>query len=246
MNAFSKISKKPSIPFPQIPTNPMDDATSTPSQPLPTAPTPAVKKGPNRAQVFLWLGLATLVCIIVAAIYLIHEAQYIYTDTAEISAPLINLTPLAPGALKAVYIEQGDVLSSSQTVARVGDEMLQTRVSGLAVIVKQDLGANYNPGQAVVTMIQPSELHVIARLGEGKGLKDVYVGQDVIFTVDAFGSRQFHGTVENVSDTSHEGDVVFNISDKREEKEFEIKIAYDTTAYPELQNGMSAKVWIVK
>lgn len=218
------------------------DTTSVPQPVPPVAP----KKGPSRAQIFFWLGAATLLCIVAAAIYLVHEGRYIYTDKAEISAPLINLTPLSPGALKAVYIEQGDLLYASQTVARVGDEMLQTRVAGLAVIVKQDMGANYNPGQAVVTMIEPKELHVIARLGEGKGLKDVYVGQDVIFTVDAFGSREFHGTVENVSDTSHEGDVVFNISDKREEKEFEIKIAYDTALYPELQNGMSAKVWIVK
>lgn len=221
------------------------DTTHPSSSPAPTE-TPAKKKRPNRKQVFAALGGATVVVLIAAGLYFVHEQQYIFTDNAEISAPLINLAPLAPGALKAVYINQGDTVYAHETVARVGDEMLETQVPGLAVIVKQDLGANYAPGQAVVTMIEPKELHVIARLDEDKGLKDVYQGQDVIFTVDAFGSREFHGTVENVSDTSHEGDVVFNISDKRQVKQFEIKIAYDTSAYPELQNGMSAKVWIVK
>lgn len=222
----------------------MDD--TTPSTTPETVAPPAKKKGPNRTQVFLGLGIATLVAIIGATIYYVHEQKYIFTDKAEVSAPLINLAPLAPGALKVVYIHQGDTLYAHETVARVGDEMLQTQVPGLAVIVKQDLGANYTPGESVVTMIEPKELHVIARIDEDKGLKDIYQGQDVIFTVDAFGSQQFHGTVENVSDTSHEGDVVFNISDKREVKQFEIKIAFDTAAYPGLQNGMSAKVWIVK
>src|SRR6185369_571507 len=97
----------------------------------------------------------------------------------------------------------------------------------------------------VVTMIEPKELRVVARVSEDKGLKDIYEGQKVLFTVDAFGARQYEGTVENVSDTSHEGDVVFDMSDKREEKEFEVKVRFDGNAYPELQHGMSAKVWIV-
>lgn len=221
------------------------DTETTPAAPgEPLAPAP--KKGPSRIQIFIGIGAAALLCLIGAILYMVHESHYIYTDKAQIAAPLINLTALTPGALKAVYVNQGDTLYAHETVARVGDEMLQTQVPGLAVIVKQDLGASYAPGQAVVTMIEPKELHVIARIDEDKGLKDIYKGQDVIFTVDAFGSRQFHGTVENVSDTSHEGDVVFSISDKREVKQFEIKIAFDTTAYAGLQNGMSAKVWIVK
>jgi hypothetical protein len=39
---------------------------------------------------------------------------------------------------------------------------------------------------------------------------------------------------------------VFSISDKREEREFEVRAIYDTNAYPELKNGMSAKMWIYK
>jgi multidrug resistance efflux pump len=220
----------------------MDEQTPS----TPSIPEAKAKKRPQRAHILMGLGIAAVLVAIGSGVYVVHEGHYIYSDKAEVSAPLINLTPLTLGALKAVYVNQGDAVTANQTVARVGDEMIQTRVSGLAVVVKEVLGANYTPGQAVITMIEPKELHVIARISEDKGLKDIYEGQDVIFTVDAFGGQQFHGTVENISDTSHEGDVVFNISDKREEKEFEVKIAYDTTAYPQLQNGMSAKVWIVK
>jgi len=45
---------------------------------------------------------------------------------------------------------------------------------------------------------------------------------------------------------SREGDVVFNISDKREVKQFDVKVRFDISKYPELKNGMSAKMWIKK
>jgi len=62
--------------------------------------------------------------------------------------------------------------------------------------------------------------------------------------VDAFDSKQFTGTVEEISQTSDQSSVVFSISDKRDEKNFSIKVKYDN--YPELLNGMSAKAWIYK
>jgi len=39
---------------------------------------------------------------------------------------------------------------------------------------------------------------------------------------------------------------VFSISDKRESREFEVKALFDSQAYPELKNGMSARMWIEK
>ncbi|HVW66677.1 MAG TPA: HlyD family secretion protein [Candidatus Peribacteraceae bacterium] len=204
------------------------------------------RKRPNRKQILGGLGIAGVIVLIFATIYWIHEQKFVYTDNAQISAPLINLTALTPGDLKAVYVNQGDWLYPNEIVARVGDDMIRTQVAGVAVTVKQDLGANYTPGEPVVTMVQPDQLKVVAQVQEDKGLQYLYAGQDVNFTVDAFPGRAYHGTVESVSDTSHNGDVVFNISDKRQEQNFDVKIAFDTTAYPELQNGMSAKVWIVK
>jgi multidrug resistance efflux pump len=219
-----------------------------PSSPASAAPAPAPKKRPRiaRSQVFLILGVLTLVAVVAGAWYLREQQKYVFSDKADVEAPLISLAPLTPGDLKTVYVKQGDWLAPNQIVARVGDDVIRTRVGGVAVTVKQDLGAHYQPGQAVVTMIEPRALRVVARISEDKGLSQVYEGQKVRFTVDAFGSRSYDGTVENVSETSHEGDVVFNISDKREEKEFEVKVAFDTNDHAELQNGMSARVWIIK
>ena len=54
-----------------------------------------------------------------------------------------------------------------------------------------------------------------------------------MFTVDAFPSSQYQGVVEKVAPSSRTGDIVFSISDKRQEQEFEVRVSYDVTAYPD-------------
>jgi hypothetical protein len=67
-----------------------------------------------------------------------------------------------------------------------------------------------------------------------------------MFKVDAFGDKKYYGVVDEISSTSHESDVVFSISDKREKKKFDIKVRFNLAEYPELKNGMSAKLWVYK
>jgi len=50
--------------------------------------------------------------------------------------------------------------------------------------------------------------------------------------------------VDEVDPSSNQSDVVFNISDQREEQQFDVKIRFNTQEYPELKNGMSAKLTI--
>jgi ketol-acid reductoisomerase len=87
---------------------------------------------------------------------------------------------------------------------------------------------------------------VVGHIEENKGLKDIKVGQRAMFEADAFGSKQFNGVVDEISETSRQSDVVFNISDNRQVQIFDVKIRYNLADYPELKNGMSAKVWIYK
>ena len=75
-------------------------------------------------------------------------------------------------------------------------------------------------------------------------LDRLQVGDPVTFTVDAFGSKQFSAVVDEISPTSQQSQVVFNISDQRAEQQFDVKARFDTTANPELKNGMSARMWI--
>jgi len=213
---------------------------------------PPGKKGSSvsrffqRKDVLVLLTIILVAAVVLGVAYWMDQQRYVYTDKVQVDAPLIKLSPIIGGVLKEVYVSQGDRLYAHETVARIGDEMIKTQVSGIAVIVNKDIGSLYGPGQAVVTMVDPTQLRLIAQVQEDKGLALVHSGEPVKFTVDAFDGKEFEGRVESVSETSHAGDVVFNISDQRQTQNFDVKIWYDVNRYPELQNGMSAKVWILK
>ena len=191
-------------------------------------------------------GVVALAIISVAAgfIYWRITSQRVAVDTASIVAPEIDLAPSSPGILEAVYVNEGDTVPANMTVARVGDQLIQTKVAGIIVSVPETIGAQATPGKAVVTMIDPTQLRVVGKVAEDKGLDRIQVGDTVVFTVDAFGSYQYSAVVDEISPTSEQSQIVFNISDQRQEQQFDVKARFDTGAYPELKNGMSARMWI--
>ncbi|MGD0328091.1 MAG: efflux RND transporter periplasmic adaptor subunit [Minisyncoccia bacterium] len=191
-------------------------------------------------------GGAALIILAVAGVisYFIFSNKEISIDAASISAPLINLSPISSGRLNAVYANEGDTLPANAPVALVGTEVLMTKVAGLIVQVNDTIGAQVAPGQTVVEMIDPLQLRVVGKIDENKGLAQVQVGDPATFTVDAFGGKKFNGVVDEIVPTSNQSDVVFNISDQRETQQFDIKVRFDTSAYPQLKNGMSARLWI--
>jgi multidrug resistance efflux pump len=170
----------------------------------------------------------------------------ISTDAALISAPIISISPESPGVLNELYVQVGDTVTAGEALARVGGQVLGAQVDGLVIEADNTPGSMFQPGQAVVQMIQPSELRVVATVKENEGLSSIKAGDPVYFTVDAFPGKKYVGVVESISPNSKESGVVFNISDKREVKQFEVKIKFDVAAHPEFKDGMSAKVKIFK
>ncbi len=187
-----------------------------------------------------------LLALAVGLYYVLVVQTRISIDKSEVSAPVINLAPANPGVLKELYVSEGDTVLPFQPVARVGDALIKTQTGGIVISVQNTIGEIFAPSQTVVQMIDPSKLRIVGHLDEDKGLDQIHVGQDASFTVDAFPGKKFDGTVYSISEATHQNDVVFNISDKREVKQFDIKIGYDQNAYPELKQGMSAKIVIYK
>lgn len=192
--------------------------------------------------------IISIIIISLASIYLYFSliGGRIYTDKAAISAPTINLAPQGSGLLEEILVNVGDTVPANTVVARIGNELIKTKVAGVITSTQSDAGKLFNRSETVVSMFDPNELRVIGRIDEDKGLSDVRIGQEVEFTVDAYGSKKYTGIVDEISPVSHEGDVVFNISDKREVKQFDVKVRFDISKYPELKNGMSSKMWIKK
>jgi multidrug resistance efflux pump len=190
------------------------------------------------------IGLVLAVGIAGAVWYFVAASHEVKIENSSIAATSINLAPSAGGRLAEVYVNEGDMIDANAVVALVGNELVKSKLGGLVIMAREDIGKTIAPGETVVSMINPADLRVVGRLAEDKGLKSVSVGDAATFTVDAFGGRVFNGIVDEVSPTSRSSDVVFSISDKRQENEFNVKVRYDVSAYPELKNGMSAKLTI--
>jgi multidrug resistance efflux pump len=178
--------------------------------------------------------------------YVLASNKTVYTDTATIAAPSIPLAPSTAGVLKQVYVSPGDTIPANTVVAQVGTELVKSTNAGLVITTDTDIGSSLAPGTAVVTMIDPTALRAVGNVDEDKGFADIRVGDRAKFTVDAFPGKTYEGVVDEVAPTSHAADVVFSISDKRQTQSFDVKVAYDLSKYPELKNGMSARIWIFK
>ncbi len=170
----------------------------------------------------------------------------IFTDKSDIEGSVAALSPTQNGTLEQVFVNTGDTVTANEVVARVGNELIKTKTAGIVSNVENNIGKQVNSGEAVVSVIDPATLRLVAHIEEDKGLKDIAIGERADFTVDSFPGKKYQGIVDEISPTSRSGDIVFNISDKRQVQEFDVKVRFDTTAYPELQNGMSAKVSIYK
>jgi len=197
----------------------------------------------------LIMGVIVVAGGVGGGLYWYVSSQSVYIDQSIIQAPLINLSPENSGNLQAVFVKAGDTVAVDQPVAEVGNEIVKAQTSGEIVSVDQNIGEFENAltGQAIVaTMIDPTQLRVVGYLDENKGLSDVAVGDPATFTVDAFGSKQYQGIVDEVSPTSRQSDVVFNISDERPTNQFDVYVRFDPSKYPELKNGMSARIWVYK
>ena len=94
-------------------------------------------------------------------------------------------------------------------------------------------------------MIDPTQLRVVGQIDEDKGLTDIKVGDVAKFTVDAFGSKEYDGVVDEIGQTSQTS-VINNIFNQRPTNEFDIYVRFNPARYPELKSGMSARVWVYK
>lgn len=210
-----------------------------------TSPTPPVMDALLRRRLIIYGGIG-LVILVAAGVYayMLSSNREIAITSSTISAPLIDLSPISNGRLNAVYVNEGDTVPVNTPVALVGTEVIKTKTAGLIVQVNNTIGAEIAPGQLVIEMIDPSQLRVVGKIDENKGLAQVKVGAPVVFTVDAFPGETFNGIVDEVAPTSNQSGIVFNISNQRQTQQFDVYTRFDTSAYPQLKNGMSAKMYV--
>ena len=191
-------------------------------------------------------AIVALVLLVAGGVYMWQASKTVSIDNAALTAPSTNAVTQGGGVLKEVYGSVGDSVLSHRPIARVGNEMVTSDVAGSITSIRQDVGAYIAPGTPVATLINRNDLRVVGRLKEDQGLSSIHIGQRAELTVDALGGRDFQGTVENVSKQPRDAGVAFAITDKRQEREFEVTVRLNRGPDAAMQQGMSARIWVYK
>jgi multidrug resistance efflux pump len=175
-----------------------------------------------------------------------RTSQRIEIEDASISAPQVPVRSSGGGTLRQVYAAVGDEVRAHRPIARVGNEVITSDVPGTVVGIRDDVGSFIAAGSIVAWLMDRDELRAVGLVDEDEGLADLRVGQRATVKADTWGGREFFGTVEEISARPHRQDVQFSISEKREQRQYEVKVRFDGRPDPGLKQGMSARIWVRK
>ena len=165
-------------------------------------------------------------------------------EDSLIQAPIITISPVAPGTLYDMRVYDGEYVKKGDTVAIVGTKSLNAYQDGLVISTDQAIGSLASAQTPVVQIINLSDMRVAGTIDENKGLNLVKVGQPVSFTVDALPGQIFWGYVDEVSQTAKQTQLQFSVSSERPTQQFVVYARFDASKYPQIKNGMSAKMTV--
>jgi len=175
-------------------------------------PAPVARRRPALLTRRVLLPVAAVVLVVVAVFGFnaYHEGQlYVSTDNAQLTGQPVQVGSMNAGRLEAITpsigaaVHKGDVIAQvalpSQTgmgqsgqpklgFLGVGDTRVdvQAPVDGIVIAEPVAIGATVGAGQAIVSIVDPTQLWVNANIEE-TNIGRVKVGQTVIVHIDALG-----------------------------------------------------------
>lgn len=193
---------------------------------------------------FLKITGGVTVLILFLIIYVVYQkiTGRIYIDKSLIQAPVITVSPSSSGKVQEIDVKEGQFVQSGDTLAVVGSETLHTDTDGLIISASDLTGSMVNPQTQLIQMIRPVNIRVVGTIDENKGLNDIHVGQTVSFTVDALPGKVFWGFVDEISPSATAPAFSFSTSTERSTQQFTVYAKFDSSLYPAIKNGMSAKM----
>jgi multidrug resistance efflux pump len=199
-------------------------------------------KNPNLVKLLFATFFAIIAFVLI--IFIIKTQGRIRIPDSLVSAPLISLTSNTPGQLKKIYVSEGQHVSKGDPLALVGSETLYAFTNGVVSETNKALGATVNQQSSVIKLINLDDARIDGTIDENKGLNKIKVGQVVSFTVDALPGETFWGYIDEIGQSAKQTQTAFSISTERPTQQFDIYVRFDTKKYPEIKNGMSAKMTI--
>lgn len=189
------------------------------------------------------IGCASLLTLIIG-IYIFYQGSIgrIHIDKSLIQAPVITIAPSTSGKVREIDVKEGQTVQSGDPLAVVGSETLRADTDGLIISASDLTGSTVNPQTQLIQMIRPVNMRVVGTIDENKGLKDIYIGQVVSFTIDALPGNTYWGFVDEISPSAVSAAFSFSTSTERSVQQFTVYVKFDSAQYPAIKNGMSAKM----
>ncbi len=195
---------------------------------------------------FLKRFFIVLAVLLLIGAYITYEkiSDRIFIDDSLVQAPLITISPSGSGKVQEIDVTEGQQVQKGDQLAVVGSETLRANTEGLIVTAPDVTGSTVTTTTQLIQMIQPVELRVAGTIDENKGLNQIKVGQVTSFTVDAFPGKSYWGFVDEISSTAKTAQLSFSISSERPTQQFIVYTRFNSAQYPEIKNGMSAKMTV--
>jgi multidrug resistance efflux pump len=189
-------------------------------------------------------GIFILILLAGLYVYFQKTTDRIFIDKSLIQAPVITVSSSTQGKVQEIDVKEGQTVLSGDTLAVVGSETLRAQTDGLIISASDLTGSTVNQATQLIQMIRSINLRVVGTIDEDKGLNDIRVGQVVSFTVDALPGKTYWGYVDEISPSALIPVFSLSSSTERPTQQFTVYAKYNTGLYPDIKNGMSAKMVI--
>jgi multidrug resistance efflux pump len=191
-------------------------------------------------------GLVIIIAALLIGGYIGYQLlrDRVSIEDSLVQAPIITISPEVPGAIADIKVYEGERVKRGDTLAIVGTSSLNAYQDGLVVATDNAIGSLASSQTPVVEMINFADMRIAGTIDENKGLNKVQIGQIVSFTVDALPGQTFWGYVDEISPTAKQTQLQFSVSSERPTQQFLVYARFNAYSYPQIKNGMSAKMTV--
>jgi multidrug resistance efflux pump len=183
-----------------------------------------------------------LIIIIGSTIFFKLTSDRLYIDNSIIQTPIITVSPTTSGKVQEINVKEGQNVESGDTLAVVGSETVRAQTDGLIISAPDLTGSIVNQATQLIQMIRPVNIRVQGTIDENKGLNKIKIGQVVSFIIDALPGKTYWGYIDEISPSANAQVFSFSTSTERSIQQFTIYAKFDVIKYPDIKNGMSAKM----
>lgn len=188
--------------------------------------------------------LVTIAIVLGGFMFYQMSRDRVLIDTSVIEAPISSIAPQTPGKLLEMDAYENELVKKGDPLAVVDGQTLYADIDGLISMTNNQVGSVVATQNPVVQIINLSDIRVAGTIDENKGLNNIKVGQVASFTVDALAGKTFWGYVDEISPSAKQSQLSFSISSERPTQQFVVYVRFNAQKYPEIKNGMSAKLTI--